>query len=155
MKIKSIYISAFGKLKNFTLELHDGLNVVFGENENGKTTVMSFIKMMFYGSDRAKGDLAKSPRKKYTPWDNSQMAGSIEFEKDGKNYRLERIFGESNSTDKVTLINTDLGTRENVSVDIGTKLLGLSSAAFERSIFIGQLGFPENDSSAESEINAI
>ena len=154
MKIKSIYISAFGGVKDLRLNLDDSFNVIYGENENGKTTVMSFIKMMFYGSDRAKGDLAKSPRKKYTPWDNSQMAGSIEFEKDGKNYRLERIFGESNSTDKVTLINTDLGTRENVSADIGTKLLGLSSAAFERSIFIGQFGFPENNANAEGEINS-
>lgn len=154
MKINSIYISAFGGVKDLKLDLNDSFNVIYGENEHGKTTVMSFIKMMFYGSDRAKNDLAKSPRKKYTPWDNSQMAGSIDFEKDGKNYRLERIFGDSNSTDKVTLINTDLGTRENVSADIGTKLLGLSAAAFERSIFIGQFGFPENNANAEGEINS-
>ncbi len=154
MKIKSIYISAFGGVKNLKLDLCNGFNVIYGENENGKTTVMNFIKMMFYGSERAKGDLAKSPRKKYTPWDNSQMAGSIDFEKDGKNYRLERIFGDSNSTDKITLINTDLGSRENVAADIGTKLLGLSAAAFERSIFIGQFGFPENNATAEGEINS-
>lgn len=154
MKIKSIYISAFGGVKDLKLDLNDNFNVIYGENENGKTTVMSFIKMMFYGSDRAKGDLTKSPRKRYTPWDNSQMAGRIDFVKDGKNYRLERIFGDSNSTDKVTLINTDLGTRENVSADIGAKLLGLSSAAFERSIFIGQFGFPESNANAEGEINS-
>lgn len=154
MKIKSLYISAFGGVKDLKLDLNDDFNVIYGENENGKTTVMSFIKMMFYGSDRAKNDLSKSPRKKYTPWDNSQMAGSVDFTKDGKNYRLERIFGESNSTDKVTLINTDLGTRENVSADIGTKLLGLSAAAFERSIFIGQFGFPESNQTAEGEINS-
>ena len=46
MKIKSIYISAFGGVKNLKLELDDGFNVVYGENENGKTTVMSFIKMI-------------------------------------------------------------------------------------------------------------
>ncbi len=154
MKIKSLYISAFGGVKDLKLDLDDNFNVIYGENENGKTTVMSFIKMMFYGSDRAKGDLTKSPRKRYTPWDNSQMAGSIDFIKDGKNHRLERIFGDSNSTDKVMLINTDLGTRENVSADIGTKLLGLSAAAFERSIFIGQFGFPENNANAEGEINS-
>ncbi len=154
MKINSIYISAFGGVKNLKLDFNNGFNVIYGENENGKTTIMNFIKMMFYGSERAKGDLAKTPRKKYTPWDNSQMAGSIDFEKDGKNYRIERIFGDSNSSDKVTLINTDLGTRETVSADIGTKLLGLSAAAFERSIFIGQFGFPESNTAAEGEINS-
>ena len=154
MKIKSIYISAFGGVKDLRLQLNDNFSVIYGENENGKTTVMNFIKMMFYGSDRAKNDLAKNPRKKYTPWDNSRMAGSIDFEKDGRNFRLERIFGESNSTDKVTLIDTDLNESKTVSADIGTKLFGLSSAAFERSIFIGQFGFPESNSSAEGEINS-
>ena len=43
MKIKKIYISAFGGLKDFTLELNDGLNVVYGNNEDGKSTVAAFI----------------------------------------------------------------------------------------------------------------
>ena len=154
MKIKSIYIASFGGVKDLKLDLNDSFTVIYGQNEQGKTTVMSFIKMMFYGSDRAKGDLSKSPRKKYTPWDGSQMAGSIDFEKDGRNFRLERVFGESNSTDKVTLIDLDLGKRESVSADIGVKIFGLSAAAFERSIFIGQFGFPESNAAAEGEINS-
>ena len=154
MKIKALHIASFGGLKNKELYFDKPFSVVYGDNENGKTTVMSFIKMMFYGSERATSQLSKNIRKKYTPWDNSQMAGSIDFEKDGKNYRLERIFGDSNSTDKVTLIDTDLGSRENVSADIGAKFLGLSAAAFERSIFIGQFGFPESNSVAEGEINS-
>ncbi len=154
MKIKNIYIASFGGVKNLTLNLDDNFSVIYGQNEQGKTTVMSFIKMMFYGSDRAKTTLSKNLRKKYTPWDNSQMAGSIEFEKDGKSFKLERIFGDSNSTDKVTLIDTDLGTREAVSSDVGTKIFGLSAAAFERSIFIGQFGFPESNSAAEGELGS-
>lgn len=154
MKIKSIYIASFGGVKDLKLDLNDNFTVIYGQNEQGKTTVMSFIKMMFYGSERAKGDLSKSPRKKYAPWDGSQMAGSIDYEKDGRNFRLERIFGESNSTDKVTLIDLDLGSRESVSADIGAKILGLSAAAFERSIFIGQFGFPESNTAAEGEINS-
>ena len=50
MKIKRVYIAAFGGLKNKTVDFEDGFNVIYGENENGKTTVMTFIKMMFYGS---------------------------------------------------------------------------------------------------------
>ena len=84
MKIKKIYISSFGGLKDFNLVFEDGLNAVFGENENGKSTVMAFIKMMFYGSDKASSQISKNIRKKYTPWDGSQMAGSIEFEHSGR-----------------------------------------------------------------------
>lgn len=154
MKIKALHIASFGGLKNKELYFDKPFSVVYGDNENGKTTVMSFIKMMFYGSERATSQLSKNIRKKYTPWDNSAMAGSIDFELDGKNYRIERQFGNSNSTDKVTLINLDLGTRETVSPDVGVNLLSLSPAAFERSIFIGQFGFPESNSVAEGELNS-
>ncbi len=154
MRIKSVNIAAFGGLKNKVIDFSDGFNVVYGDNENGKTTVMSFIKMMFYGSGRASAQITKNARKKYMPWDGSAMAGSIDFELKGKNYRLEREFRSSDSTDKVALCDLDLGTREAVSPDIGVKLLGLTSAAFERSVFIGQMGFPEKDAAAEGEINS-
>ena len=154
MKINSLYIHAFGGLKNLKLDFSNGFTVIYGDNEMGKTTVMAFIKMMFYGTERGSALISKNLRKKYTPWDNSGMAGSIDFENGNRNYRVERSFGSSNSTDRVTLIDLDLGTHETVSADIGTKLFGLSSAAFERSIFIGQFGFPESNSAAEGEINS-
>ncbi len=154
MRIKSINITAFGGLKNKTVDFSDGFNVVYGDNENGKTTVMSFIKMMFYGSGRNSAQLSKNIRKRYTPWDGGVMAGSVDFELDGKNYRLEREFRNSDSTDKITLCDLDLGLRQPVSGDIGVKLLGLSAAAFERSVFVGQLGSVEKDAAAEGEINS-
>jgi uncharacterized protein YhaN len=153
VKIKSIYISAFGGIKNLELNLESTFNIVYGDNENGKTTIMNFIKMMFYGTERGSAQLNKNLRKKYTPWDNSQMAGSIVFEHKGRTYKLERIFGNSNSTDKVTLRDLSIGTAKSVGSDIGSRLFGLSVAAFERSIFIGQFGFPDNNDLATGELN--
>ena len=154
MKINTLYIASFGGIKNLKLSFTDGFNVVYGDNENGKTTVMAFIKMMFYGSDRGSAQISKNIRKKYTPWDATQMAGSIDFTYMGKDYRLEREFRSSNSTDKATLCDLAFGTRQAVGSDIGAKFFGLSAAAFERSVFIGQFGFPENDSAAEGELNS-
>jgi len=154
MKIKSLHIASFGGIKNLGLDFDSCFNVVYGDNENGKTTIMNFIKMMFYGSERSGKEFNKNIRKKYTPWDGSSMAGSIDFENNGRNYRLERIFGSSNSTDKVTLIDQNLGERETVTPDIGTKLFGLTLPAFERSIFIGQFGYPENNALAEGELQS-
>ena len=154
MKIKSLHIASFGGIKNLDLNLDSRFNIVYGDNENGKTTIMNFIKMMFYGSERSGNVLNKNIRKKYTPWDGSSMAGSIDFYNNGRLYRLERIFGSSNSTDKVTLIDQSLGERETVAADIGTKLFGLTLPAFERSIFIGQFGFPENNALAEGELQS-
>ena len=154
MKINSVYISAFGGIKDLKLDFSDGFNLIYGTNEQGKSTVMAFIKMMFYGSDRGSSQISKNMRKKYTPWDGSAMAGSVDFEFLGKNYRLERQFRSSNSTDKLTLFDLDFGESQTVSGDIGTKFFGLSAAAFERSFFIGQSLFPDSDSAAEGEINS-
>ena len=132
MKINKINIIAFGGLKNFSLDFNSGFNCIFGENEHGKTTILSFIKMMFYGSERAGSQISKNIRKKYTPWDGSQMAGSIEFENNGRKFRLEREFRSSNTTDKVSLTDLSLGEKQTVSGDIGTKLFGLSAAAFDQ-----------------------
>ena len=154
MKIKRVNIAAFGGLENKTVSFEDGFNVIYGENENGKTTVMNFIKMMFYGSGRGSSQIAKDARKKYAPWNGRQMAGSIDFELNGKNYRLEREFKSSNSTDRSVLLDLDMGTRQTVPPDIGARLLGLSAAAFERSVFIGRAGAAEKDADAEGEINS-
>ncbi|MBR5121108.1 MAG: AAA family ATPase, partial [Oscillospiraceae bacterium] len=156
MKIESLYISSFGKFKDYRLCFSDSLNVFYGENEAGKTTLMTFIKMMFYGSSAKGNDLSKKPRKKYLPWDNSPMAGSIDFSFEGKSYRIERTFGDSNSSDKVTLIDLDTGDRQshNGSTELGAKFFGLSLAAFERCVFIGQLNLGESANDESGELNS-
>ena len=149
MKINEINIASFGGIKNLKINPRTGLNIIYGDNENGKSTVMAFVKMMFYGNGRNSSDIAKNMRKKYTPWDGSSMAGSIDFTHSGRNYRIEREFRKSDSSDKVTLIDMDLGTREVAESDVGKKFFGLTSAGFERSVFIGQFGFPEGDPEGE------
>lgn len=153
MTINKIYISAFGKLSDYTLEFNDGFNCVFGENENGKTTVMSFIKMMFYGGGKSSRQLSGNLRKKYKPWSGEKMGGRIYFEHSGKRWCLEREFRGSASTDRVILRNLDLGTGETVEPDIGKRFFGLSEAAFERSFFIGQPAF-STDETAAGELGA-
>ncbi len=152
MKLNKIYISAFGGLKDFTLELSDGLNVIYGNNEDGKSTVAAFIKAMFYGTGRNTKNLADSVRLKYTPWDNSTMAGRIFFENDGKNYCLEREFRKSDSTDRITLTDLDSGKTVDTAENIGQQFFGVSAAAFERSLFIGNGDFIKDDAAA-GEIN--
>ncbi len=155
MKINSCNITSFGKFKNFKIDFSDGLNIVYGENEAGKSTIMAFIKMMFYGYSGKASDLEKNPRKKYMPWDSSQMGGSVNFIHNGKSYRLTREFKGSNATDKITLTDTDLGVDIKLSTkgDVGSEIFGISDAAFERTLFIWGLGVPEKNAAAEGEIN--
>ena len=154
MKINSIYISAFGKLKDFTLDLSDGFNVIYGENENGKSTVMAFIKMMFYGSGRKVQQIAGNPRLKYLPWDGAPMGGRIIFEHSGHIYRLEREFKKSDSTDRITLYDTDSGKEVPTDGNVGLQFFGIGADAFERSMFVGNIGAPEASEKADGELSS-
>lgn len=152
MKINKLYISAFGGLKDYTLELGDDINVIFGENENGKSTVMAFIKAMFYGTGKNAQAISDNMRKRYTPWSGDTMGGRIYFEHGGTRYMLEREFRKSNATDRITLTNLDTDTDTTVESDVGKRFFGVSADAFERSNFIGICALSSNEEAA-GELN--
>ena len=54
MKIDNIKINGFGKIKNKEIEFKDGINIVYGANEAGKSTILKFIMSMFYGACKNK-----------------------------------------------------------------------------------------------------
>ena len=49
MKILDIYINGFGKFHGRNLSFEDGLNIVYGKNEAGKSTIHTFIRGMLFG----------------------------------------------------------------------------------------------------------
>lgn len=50
MKLKDISIDGFGKWSGLKLDrFEDGLNVVYGRNESGKTTILEFLRGVMYG----------------------------------------------------------------------------------------------------------
>lgn len=157
MKIDSIYISAFGKFENKTFDFTDGLNLIYGENEDGKTTIMNFIRMMFYGSNvKSNEPIYSNPRKKYAPRSDKAMAGSIDFTVGNRKYRIERIFKATNAADKINV--TDLSTGEISSFtgkdDLGKRFIGLSADAADRSIFLMGKGAISENPLAQDELNS-
>lgn len=103
MKIKKIYMENFGKFNKFELDFKDNINIIFGENEKGKTTILAFIYMMFYGSNSQKRDISNNLRKKYMTWGKEQVKGYIIFEYKKIEYRLDRIFGKQKKDDFMKL----------------------------------------------------
>ena len=72
MKILSLHIDGFGKLNDRDLSFKDGLNVVYGRNEAGKSTLHTFIRGMLFGIERQRGRAARTDTySKYEPWENS------------------------------------------------------------------------------------
>ena len=68
MIIKKVNIIAFGGLKNKVISFDNGINVIYGENEAGKSTIQAFIKIWLYGCQvtRAK-TISKMNDLKYMP----------------------------------------------------------------------------------------
>lgn len=73
MLIKKLQINNFGKLKNKEITLNSGINVVYGENESGKSTLLDFIVSMFYGINKNKNGKDISNYDKYTPWEKRRI----------------------------------------------------------------------------------
>lgn len=144
MKIDSINIESFGGLKNYRLDFADRMNIIYGDNEAGKSTIMAFIEMMFYGrtAQEKSSDISKSLRKKYTPWDGSAMCGELEFTCAGRQYRIRKTFKKTIKTDEVKLYDAQTGQEIELARDeeIGHRFFGIDVGSFEKSVYISGFG---------------
>ena len=79
MKIKSIQINDFGKFHNLDTigDLNNGIVLIYGENEAGKTTLFELIKTLFYGFKPATKD--KNPN---TSWRTNKIEFTCHLEMD-------------------------------------------------------------------------
>ena len=68
MKINKIKINSYGKLKNKEINLENNLNIIYGKNESGKSTLLKFILNIFYGASKNKKGKDISDFEKYKPW---------------------------------------------------------------------------------------
>ena len=93
MKIEKIQINGFGKLENKEIELTDGINIILGRNESGKSTLLKFINSMLYGISKNKRGKIISDQEKYKPWNTEQYSGKIKYKLDDKKeYEIYRDF---------------------------------------------------------------
>ena len=91
MKITKLHPAGFGRLPDKEYAFSEGINVIAGPNEAGKTTLRQFLTAMLFGweKSRAKAD----PYKRYKPWSGTGAYGGVmELTADGKEYRVERDF---------------------------------------------------------------
>ena len=139
MIIKDIQLINFGKFNHKAMPLEQGLNIIYGENEAGKTTLHTFIRGMLFGIEKQRGKASgRDIYTKYEPWENpSNYQGIMHIECDGINYRIERNFSRQFKSFKV--INEDQGV-ELTQEQIDTLFMGLDESCYYNTISISQLG---------------
>ena len=140
MKITELYLKNFGKFHEKYFYIRDGVQIIYGENEFGKSTIHAFVRAMLFGLERGRGRAAgKDAFSRYEPWENpGSYAGVMRFCCGGRAFRLERSFGRLER--RVSLVCEDDG--EELSVehgDLDMLLGGLTAASFDSTVSIGQL----------------
>ncbi|MBO7302920.1 MAG: AAA family ATPase, partial [Clostridia bacterium] len=137
--IKELYIAEFGGIKNKKIEFDSdkALNIIYGENESGKSTVFLFIKFMLYGLQR------KSPsnteRERSLSWSGSVAAGSLTLEHSGKMFRIERSFSDRARGEKLVILSLDSGVPISTDRTPGEYFIGVPREVFESSACVGQM----------------
>ena len=140
MKLKQLKVHNFGKLNDREINFEDGVNIIYGPNESGKTTLHEFIRGMFYGITRQRGRASRNDLyTRYEPWENSSyFSGTLRFESGGKDFRITRNFYKNDIKEEF-VCETD---GERLSVEHGDMdvLLGdVSETVFDNTISIGQM----------------
>lgn len=143
IKFTELRLIKFGRFKDYKLALGEGMNLIYGGNESGKSTMQLFIKFMLYGIP-TRGAKCRNvrDRERIIPWDETKAAGAVRLNKDGVDIEIYREFGKRASSDvtKVTLSGTgeDYFDGGVSGSEVGEKLLGMSAAMFERTVWIAQ-----------------
>lgn len=157
MIFKELGLLNFGKFEDKKIELQDGINLIYGVNESGKSTITNFIDGIFYGFSR--DSLARKVRdelfEKSRPWTSNLYRGYIILEDGEEDYRISRDFDK----DEVSILN--LNTGEDLSNDErnflysripqpGVIFFELNRKIYKSSFYIGQrLSQLESDASDE------
>jgi uncharacterized protein YhaN len=149
MILKELNLISFGKFENKVVNLEKGVNIIYGENESGKTTVHNFINGMFYGflKPYVRRTIYLEEHNRYSPWNSNRYRGIITFDYEDKSYRIEREFTKDKELTKVL----DEVTGEDITYRInngengkvlqpGIHFFGFNNTVFTNTISIKQLG---------------
>lgn len=141
MELKKLQINGFGNNENKVIELTDGINLLYGKNESGKSTIAGFIKSVFYGVNRNKAGNEFSEYEKYKPWKDIDFSGKIEYEIDGKMYTVFRDFNRNNCKvydEKGNDITSEFNKDKTRGSEIGLVHLGIDEETFMNTLFVMQ-----------------
>ena len=97
MKINFLKINGFGKIKNKEINLNKNINIIYGKNEQGKTTTLKFLEAMFYGASKNKNGKDISDFEKYKPWFGEDYSGKLSYTlENGEEFEVYREFKKKN-----------------------------------------------------------
>ncbi len=92
MQINELLLKNFGKFHDRQIDLEEGINLIHGENESGKSTIRTFIRGMLFGIERGRGRLGINDTFSiYEPWENpNYYSGILKFKSGERNISVSK-----------------------------------------------------------------
>ena len=150
MKINKLKINAYGKLKEKEIDLDNGINLIYGQNEAGKSTFINFIINSFYGISKNKKGKEISDYEKYKPWTGEDFSGKIEYELDNKErFEIYRDFNKKNP--KIFNQNMeDISKEFNIDKNKGNEFF-YEQTKIDEDLFLSTLAINQNEVKLENQ----
>lgn len=141
MNLKKIKINSYGKLKEKEINLNNGINIIYGKNEAGKSTLLKFIINTFYGISKNKKGKEYSDFERYTPWIGEDFSGKIEYELNNNKYEVYRNFRKKNPqifNENMEDISKDFNIDKNKGNQFFYDQTGVDEELFLSTLVVGQ-----------------
>ncbi len=153
MQIKKLSIKEFGALKNKEIYLGGGINLIEGDNESGKSTLLAFIRFLLYGTPRKSAGETVSEKERYVNWDSGVAEGSMEISTKDGNYRIERRLERGNKaySESGRIIDLATGTEVYRGEVPGKVFLGITPEVYTSTSCVRQL---ESTKLSEGDVGA-
>jgi len=143
MIINKIHIISFAGLKDKIIELSDETNLIYGENEKGKSTIQNFIRIWLYGMNAKRSkDIKNNDRMRFMPIDGDKIRGELHVSHNSRKYIIRRSFGLTKKDDTSEILDAESG---DIILDIpkdepGKYFFNVNTSTFLKTLFISQLG---------------
>lgn len=159
MKINNLKINGFGKLNNKEVELKDGINIVYGKNESGKSSMLKFITSMLYGASKNKNGKEISDFDKFKPWKTDEFSGKIEYTlSNGESFEIFREFKKKNPiiyNSKKEDISKKFSIDKTKGIEFFEEQTGIDEETFYNTAITEQEGIKLSKSSQNSIVQKI
>ena len=150
MKINKLKINSYGKLKEKEIDFKNGINIIYGQNEAGKSTLINFIINSFYGISKNKKGKEVSDYEKYKPWLGEDFSGKVEYELDNKEkFEIYRDFNKKNP--KIFNENMeDISKEFNIDKNKGNEFF-YEQTKIDEDLFLSTLAINQNEVKLENQ----
>lgn len=144
MRIIECTLVEFGAFKEKTFAFGDGLNVIEGGNESGKSTLLAFIRFIFYGVPRKSAGEAVAARDRILSWDGGVASGRMTVETADGTFRIERTLrrtehgGRESFPETVRMIDLATGEQIHRGEEPGEVFFGVPLSVYESTCAVRQ-----------------